>query len=194
MPHLVPMPHPTSRGVGKLRRRGRPVPPLLFPSDVHIRALWFAKFPLAPKPQWHWFRHLRATSSGAFIRHQNIPELYEHRRELIIVLGANFPKTQGVQTLGLARRIGHPVRCRGLSVGPCPVRGLGVHEPQGRLLGQCADGELVPHPQDRAGSPSGGELSGRDRRGQHRPNGRFSGLIWPRGSDRIVAPLSATTA
>ena len=101
MPHLVPMPHPTSRGVGKLRRRGRPVPPLLFPSDVHIRASWCAKFPLAPKPQWHWFRHLRATSSGAFIRHQNIPELYEHRRELIIVLGRTSQKLKAFRLLVL---------------------------------------------------------------------------------------------
>lgn len=38
-----------------------------------------------------------------------------------------------------------------------------------------------------------GRFRGRYRRGQHRPNGRFSGLIWPRGSDRIAAPPSAAT-
>ncbi|MFK4719127.1 transposase InsO family protein [Bradyrhizobium niftali] len=37
-----------------------------------------------------------------------------------------------------------------ISRGPCRHRHHRINEPQGRLLRQCPDGELLPHPQDRA--------------------------------------------
>ena len=42
-----------------------------------------------------------------------------------------------------------PACRRGQSHRPGPIRYHPVHEPKGRLLGQCPHGELLPHPQNR---------------------------------------------
>lgn len=43
-----------------------------------------------------------------------------------------------------------PICSRNLPLGSRPIRHHPVDESQGRLLGQCPDGELLPHPQSRA--------------------------------------------
>lgn len=47
-----------------------------------------------------------------------------------------------------------PICCRGLPWGTCHRRYHPIHEPHGRLLGQCTHGEPLPHPENRAGPSS----------------------------------------
>ena len=49
---------------------------------------------------------------------------------------------------------GSPIRLRRLPASAAPVRHAREHEPQGKLLRQCADGELLRHVQDRARLPA----------------------------------------
>lgn len=48
----------------------------------------------------------------------------------------------------------HSMCGRGLPPGACHRRRHPIHEPQGRLPGKCADGELLTHPENRASESS----------------------------------------
>src|SRR6516162_5844761 len=77
-------------------------------------------------------------------------------RRLTAILAADvagYSRLMGADEEGTHERLKAHLRELGLPRHPAGRRDRPVDEPQGKLLGQCADGELLRHPENRARSP-----------------------------------------